>query len=161
MVLQQFRVRHSAERGPPQLRFKALLVDSIYEGFHIRVTVRKLLGIESPIPHIVLPTVVQRDPGESQSLDCRQRVVNLLWLNGSAIAPCAPDGAEGAVGRRGHLEALLHHETAIVQQSTEVVSLMDGSESAKCMKTFSGSERLVVAEMHGNPSVGRIRHRHR
>src|SRR4051794_24240765 len=137
MIPQQFRVRYSAERRPPKLGLESFLVNAVHQRLNIGISVGKFFGIKLPIAHIVLPAVVERDPGKSQSLRRRKRAVHLLRLNRSPISPRAPDGAESIIGRGGHLETLLHHETPVIGERAEVVSLMDGDESTKCMKTFA------------------------
>src|SRR5215469_16280524 len=122
---------------------------------------RKFLGIEDPIADIILPSIVERDPSESQSLHGWQRVVHLLGLNRPAVSPRAPDCAEGTIRCRGHLEPLLDHETSVVSQSAEVVPLMDGREGTKSMKTLSRFQRRLMPENHGNAGMIGIWHRHR
>src|SRR5438067_2452404 len=80
---------------------------------------------------------VERDPGKSQSLRRRKRARHLLRLNRSSISPRAPDGAESVAGRSCHLETFFHHEAPVIGERAEVVSLMDGNESSKRMKTFA------------------------
>ena len=68
MIAQQFRVRHSAERRPPELGLESFLVNAVHQGLHVGISMREFLGIKRPIAHIVLPTVVERDPHKSQAL---------------------------------------------------------------------------------------------
>src|SRR5450755_1702702 len=109
------------------------MVNAVHQGLHVSVAVREFLGIKLPIAHIILPAVIERDPPKSQSLRRRKRVIHLLRLNFSSISPCAPNGTEGVVGSRGHLETFFHHEAPIIGERAEVVSLMDGDEGAKGM----------------------------
>jgi len=74
-------------------------VDAIHEGLHVSVTVGKFLGIEGPIADVILPSIVEGDPGEAQTLHGWERFVDLPGLNRAAVAPRAPDRAEGIVGR--------------------------------------------------------------
>src|SRR5580692_2294880 len=97
MIPQQLRVWHSAERGPPELGLESFLVNTVHQGLHVSVSVGELLGIERPIAHVVLPTVVECDPLKSQSFYRRKRVIHLLGLHRSAVSPCAPNGAEGGI----------------------------------------------------------------
>ncbi len=99
MLFQELRIRNGAQRGPPQLRFESLCVDAIDQRFHVGVAVGKLLGVYAPIAIVVLPTIVQRDPGEAHLLDRWKRVVHLLELHRAAVTPRAPDRAKRAVGR--------------------------------------------------------------
>ncbi len=101
----------------------------------------KFLGIKLPITDVVLPTVVECHPSESQTLYRWQRAIHLLRLDRSAISPRAPDRAESVLGSCRHLETLLHHEAPVVNERAEVVSLVNGDEGAKCMKTFAGAEQ--------------------
>src|ERR1051325_6451128 len=140
MIPQQFRVRHSAERRPPELGLETFLVNAVLQSLHVSVAIGKLLGIKLPVTHIVLPAIIQRDPPKSQSLRRRKRVIHLLRLNFSSISPCAPDCAEGVIGSRGHLETLLHHEPPVLRERAKVVSLMDGDEGAKGMKRLAGAQ---------------------
>src|ERR1700730_1806429 len=116
-------------------------MDAVNQGLHIGVSMRKFLGIEDPIADIILPSIVECDPTESQSLNGWQRVVDLLRLDRSSVSPRAPDCEEGAIGCRGHLKALLDHEASVVGQGAEVVPLMDGSEGSKSMRTFPRFQR--------------------
>src|ERR1700679_2690682 len=138
MIPEQFRVRHSAERRPPELSLESFLVNTVHQGLHVGVSVGEFLGIQLPITHIVLPTVVERDPRKSQSLCRRKCVIDLLRLNFPAISPGAPNGAESVIGSGRHLETLLYHEAPVIDESTEVVSLVHGDERSKGMKTFTG-----------------------
>src|SRR4029077_6873526 len=140
MIAKELRVWHSAERRPPELGLESFLVDAVHQGLHVSVAVWKFLGIKLPIANIVLPTIVERDPPESQSLRRRQRVIHLLRLNLSAISPRTPDGAERVIGSRGHLKTLLHHEAPVVGERAEVVPLVDRDEGAKGMKTFARAQ---------------------
>src|SRR3954447_10737287 len=137
MIPQEFRVRYSAERRPPELGLESFLVNAVHQCLDIGISAGKFLAIKLPITHIVLPAVVERDPRESQSFGGRKRAIHLLRLNRSSISPRAPDGAESIIGRGGHLETLFHHEPPVIGERAEVVSLMDGDESTKCMKTFA------------------------
>src|SRR5438309_1543883 len=137
MIPKQFRIWHSAERRPPQLGLESFLVNAVHQGLHVSVSAGELLGVKRPVAHIVLPTVVERDPRKSQAFHRRKCVIYLLRLNLSSISPRAPDGAESVVGSGGHLEPLFHHEAPIVGERAKVVSLMDGDEGAKRMKTFT------------------------
>src|SRR5271165_5557378 len=69
----------------------------------------------------------------------------------SAIAPGAPDGAEGAVGRGGHLKSLADHEAAVFGQGAVVVALMDGDEGVQSVEALAGIEGLLalVADRYG------------
>src|SRR5215475_4090905 len=99
VISQQLRVRQGAERRPPQLCPEPLLI----------ITVRELLRIEGPIADIVLPSVIESDPFESQLFHGRQRVVDLLWANRSPIAPGTPNRAF-TIGWRGRrAQSLSHH----------------------------------------------------
>ena len=53
---------------------------------------------------------------------------------------------------------MFHHEAPIVGERAEVISLVDGNESAKRMKAFAGAERDSLGEAHGNLGVRGIRH---
>src|ERR1700722_5242519 len=99
MIPEQLRIGDSAQRRPPELRFEALFVDAIDQRFHIGVAMWELLGVDGPLAVVVLPTIVQGYPGETHFLDRRKRVVDLLELDRTPVAPCAPDRAKGAVGR--------------------------------------------------------------
>src|SRR5271165_7675887 len=101
-------------------------MNSINQRLHIRIAMGVLLGIERPIPHIVLPSIVERDPNESQALDRRERIEQLLRLHRPSVAPRAPDRAKRVIRRRGHLETWFHHGAPEVGQSAEVITLMDG-----------------------------------
>src|SRR5580704_19034056 len=140
MIPQQLRIRHSAERRPPELGLESFLVNAVHQSLHVRVSVGEFLRIKLPVAHIILPTVVKRDPRKSQPLRRRKCVIHLLRLNFSSISPCAPDGAESVSGSGGHLETLLDHEAPVIDERAEVVSLVDGDERAKGMKTFTGIE---------------------
>src|ERR1035437_6931252 len=139
MIAEQFRVWHSAERRPPGWGLESFLVNAVNQGLNVSVSVGEFLGIKRPIAHIVLPTVVQRDPHKSQAFPRRKCVIPLLRLHRSAISPRAPDSAESVVGSGGRLEPLFHHEASVVGERAEVVSLVDGDEGAKRMKTFTGT----------------------
>src|ERR1700730_12480508 len=139
MIPKKFRVWDGAERRPPELGLESFLVNAVNQGLHVSVSAREFLGIECPIAHVVLPTVVERDPRKSQALHRRKRVIHLLRLHRSAISPCAPDGPESIVGSGGRLEPLFHHEASVVGERAEVVSLVNSDEGAKRMKTFTGA----------------------
>src|SRR6267143_5810908 len=158
MIPEQFRVWHSAERRPPQLGLESFLVNAVNQGLHVSVSVGEFLGIKRPIAHIVLPTVVERDPHKSQAFHRRKCVVYLLRLHRSAISPRAPDGAESLVGSSGRLEPLFHHEAPVVGERAEVVSLVDRDEGAKRVKTFTRAERDSFGEAYGNPGMCGIGH---
>src|ERR1700728_3830349 len=158
MIAKQIRAWHSAKRRPPELSFASFLVDAVHQGLHVGVSVGEFLGIKLPIAHIVLPTVVERDPDKSQALSGRKCVIYLLGLNLSSIPPGAPDGAESVVGSGGGLEPLFHHEAPVIGECAEVVSLVDGDEGAKRMKAFAGDEGDSFGEADRNPGVRRIRH---
>src|SRR5580693_4209774 len=119
---------------------------------------RELFGIELPIAHIVLPAVVERDPLESQSLCRRKRVIHLLRLYRSAVSPRAPDCPKAIGGSRGHLEPLFHHEAAVAGERAEVISLVDGNESAKGMKAFTRAQRNFMGVAHSHPGMCGIGH---
>src|SRR5258708_39624969 len=89
----------------------------------VSVSTGEFLGIQRPIAHIVLPTVVERDPHKSQAFSRWQRVIHLLRLNGPAISPRAPDGPESVSGRGGCVTALLHHELPSIAERTRIVFL--------------------------------------
>src|SRR5947208_9321038 len=97
MIPEQFRVLHSAERRPPELGLESFLVNAVNQGLYVSVSVGEFLGIKSPIAHIVLPTVVERDPHESQVFHRRKCFIYLLRVNLSSISPRAPDCAESVV----------------------------------------------------------------
>src|SRR5215472_14243397 len=99
MLLEQFRIRHGAQRRPPQLRAEAFRVYAVDEGSHVLIAIRKFFRIQFPIANIVLPTVVESDPLEAESFCCRQGIVDLLRTDGASVAPSAPDRAF-AVRRR-------------------------------------------------------------
>src|SRR5947208_884594 len=136
-------------------------MDAVNQGLHIGVSMRKFLRIKDPIADIILPSIIECDPTESQSLHGWQRVVDLLGLNRPAVSPRTPDCTESTIRRRGHLEALLDHETSVVGQGAEVVPLMDGGKGAKSMKTFARFQRRLMPENHGNAGMIGIWHRHR
>src|SRR5215472_2081855 len=116
-------------------------MDAIHQSFHVGVSVGIFLRIKLPIADVVLPSVIERYPNESETFDSRQRVVKLLRHHGTAISPGAPDRSVSVVRGFGHREALLYHEAAILDQSAEVVSLMHCDESAESVKAFSWIER--------------------
>src|SRR5450759_626212 len=101
MIAEQSRVWYSAERRPPELGLESFLVNAVTHGLHFSVSVGEFLGIQRPIAHVVLPTVVERDPHKSQAFHRRKCVVHLLGLHRSAISPRAPDCAESVVGSGG------------------------------------------------------------
>src|SRR3954468_8782127 len=137
MLTEQFGSWYSAQRRPPKLGLESFLVNAIHQGLHVSISVGEFLGIELPITHIILPTVVEGHPCETQALHCRERVIHLLRLNCSAVSPRAPDCTKTAVRSFSHLKTLLHHEASVVSERAEVVSLVDCDESAKSMKTFA------------------------
>src|SRR5205823_9558098 len=126
-------------RRPPELGFESFLVNAVNQGLHVSVSAGEFLGIKRPIAHIVLPTIVERDPHKSQAFYRRKCVIYLLRLHRSAIPPRTPDCTERVLGSAGHLETLFHHEAPVVGERAEVVSLVDGDEGAKRMKTFTGA----------------------
>ncbi len=81
MIPEQFRVWHSAERRPPELGLESFLVNAVNHGLDVSVSVGEFLGIKRPIAHIVLPTVVERDPHKSQAFHRRKCVIHLLGLH--------------------------------------------------------------------------------
>ena len=119
---------------------------------------RKLLGVDTPIAIVVLPTIVQRDPGETHLLDRRKRVVHLLELYRAAVAPGAPDGTKSAVGRRSHLKSLPHHKTSIFRERAKVVSLMHGDKCAESMEDLARIQRSVAIRADGHVGMTRVRH---
>src|SRR5438876_12418355 len=97
MIFQQARIGDCTQRRPPQLRPESFLMNSIHQSLHIGVAVGKFLGIEQPIPIIILPAVIQSDPGEAQLLRGWKRVIYLLELNLTAITPSTPDRPNSAL----------------------------------------------------------------
>src|ERR1700733_13402270 len=158
MIAEQRRVWHSAERRPPELGLESFLVNAVHQGFHIGVSVGEFLGIKLPIAHIVLPTVVEGDPLESQSLCRRKRVVDLLRLHRSAISPSAPNRPETILGSGGHFKPLFHHEAAVVGEGAKVISLVDGDEGAKGMKAFTGTQRDFFTKAYSDRGMSGIGH---
>src|SRR5215475_9059177 len=128
-------------------------MDTIHHGFDVSITVRKLLRIELPIAIIVLPTVVQRDPGKSHALDGGQRVVDLLRLEVPSVSPSAPDPSESALRSFGHLEPLFQHEPAVGKQRLEVVSVVHRNESTKGPEAFAGRQGLLMTVLHADLSL--------
>ena len=113
-------------------------MNAVNQGLHVSVSAGEFLGIERPIAHIVLPTVVERDPRKSQAFHGRKCVIYLLRLHRSAISPRAPDCPESVVGSSSHLEPLFHHEASVVGERAEVVAPVDSDKGAKRMKTLTG-----------------------
>src|SRR5208337_1820962 len=134
-------------------------MDAIDKSFHVSVAMRKLLGVDCPIAVIVLPTIVQSDPGEAHFLNGRKRVIHLLELHRPAVAPGTPDRAKSAVGRRSHLKSLPHHETAVFGERAKVVTLVHGDKCAKSMEALSRFQSSLLCGADGHPGVARIRHR--
>src|SRR5580692_7129200 len=135
MIAEKFRIGYSAERRPPELSLESFLMNTVYQGLHVRIAMRKLLGIECPVAHIVLPTVVECHPLKSQPLRRWKGVIYLLRLHRSPISPGTPDGTESVIGSCRRLKSLLHHEAPVAGERPEVVSLVNRDEGAKGMKT--------------------------
>src|SRR5580704_7573285 len=133
-------------------------MDTIDQGFHVSIAMRELLGVDGPIAIVVLPTIVQGNPGETHFLDGRKRVVHLLELYRAAITPGTPDRAKRAVGRRGHLKSLPHHEAAVFRERAKVVPLMHRDKCAKSMEALFRLERSLLIRADGHVRMTRIRH---
>src|SRR4029077_6995118 len=136
-------------------------MNAIDKGFHVRVAMRELLGVESPIAVVVLPTVVESDPGKSKFLDGRKGLIHLLELHCSPVSPSTPDRAIGAVGRRGHLKSLAHHQPAVFREGAEIVPLMHGNEGAKSMKSLPRFQSSRPSGAHRDASMTRVWHGNR
>src|ERR1700674_38303 len=133
-------------------------MDAINQGFHVGVAMRELLGIDGPIAIVVLPTIVQGDPGEAHFLNRRKRVVHLLELDRPAVAPGTPDRAESAVGSRSHLKPLPDHEAAVFRERVKIVSLMHRDKCAESMKALAWFQRSLPSRADRRASMTRIRH---
>src|SRR5580704_5708742 len=133
-------------------------MDTIDERFHVGIAMRKFLGVDGPIAIVVLPTIVQGDPGETHFLDGRKRVIHLFELHRSTIAPRTPDRAKRAVGRRGHLKSLPHHEAPVFRKRAKVVPLMHRDKGAKSVEALSRLDRSLLIRADGHSSMTRIRH---
>ena len=75
------------------------MVDPVHERLHIRVAAGKFFRIEGPIAHVVLPSVIERDPDEAHTFHGRQGVMDLFGLKGPSVSPGAPDGAIRVIRR--------------------------------------------------------------
>ena len=124
----------------------------------VSIAVGKLLRIELPVTIIVLPAVIQRDPGKSHSLNFWQCVVNLLRLEVAPVSPSAPDRSKSTLRGFGHLKALFHHELTVGKQRLEVVSLVDCNERAKRVEAFARLQGLVTTILHADPGLARVGH---
>src|SRR5580704_3576028 len=133
-------------------------MDTIDERFHVGIAMRKFLGVDGPIAIVVLPTIIQRDPGKTHLLNGRKRVVDLLELHRAAVAPGTPDRAKRAVGRRGHLKSLSHHEAPVFRKCAKVVPMMHRNKCAKSVEALSRLDRSLLIRADGHSSMTRIRH---
>src|SRR4030095_8770203 len=151
-------IRNRAEWRPPELRLESLLVNLVHHCFDVGIAAWKLLRIELPIAIIVLPTVVQGDPGKSHALNCGQCVIDLLRLEVASVSPRAPDRSESTFWGFGHLEPLFQHEAAVRKQRLEIVSVMHGNERAKGVEVFAGLQILLVSILHTDLSLTCVEH---
>src|SRR5580692_649104 len=133
-------------------------MNATYQGLHVRIAARKLLRVEIQIAVIVLPAIVQRDPGESHLLDRRQRVVHLLKFYRPSITPRTPDRPKSTVRRRSHLKSLPRHEAAIFGERTKVIPLMHRDKSAKSMESVARIERSFMTTANAHTSLTRVGH---
>src|SRR5271166_6156455 len=133
-------------------------MNSIHQGFHVGVAVGKFLGVERPITVVILPAIVQGNPGEAHFLYGWERVVDLFELYRPAITPGTPDRAKGAVGRRSHLESLPHHEAAVFGERAKVIPFMHRDEGAESMKALSWIQRALTGRANRNASVAGVGH---
>src|ERR1019366_2763168 len=133
-------------------------MNSINQGFHVSAAVGEFLRVECPITVVILPAIVECDPGEAHLLDRRKRVIDLLELYRPTIPPSAPDRAKSAVWRRRHLKSLPHHEAAVFGKGVKVVPLMHGDKGVESMEALDWFQRAFTGGADSDAGMACVGH---
>ena len=166
VLFDQFGIRVSSERCPPQFGFHAAFVYLVGDMTHVGITSGEVL-VGVPVAFGDLITVIYVHPFEAEFSYLIERAEHHIHLKRTSVAPCAPYGFESLRFRGLHLDAFVGlHILREGTEGVEVVALVYITERLEATQGVARGElqrfRQLVMQRHGYLVVISLPcHRHR
>jgi hypothetical protein len=118
--------------------------------FHVGLAARVFLCVESPVPHIRLPSIIDHCPTQSELPHLGQRLLDEFTRTIPLVAPRTPDGLIRSLGRTRRRQSARTHHAAVEVQHAEVVTAVRRYQRLRCLKGLPRLQRAPERRCHGH-----------